>query len=182
MAVIAVLGTSGSGKTATIEYLISCLSKEGFKIGAIKHIHRPNFTIDTVGKDTWRYTNAGATLTMTIAPREIAIIRRVKDPFVSLDKIISLLRKEGLDVIFIEGLKSFVAQRKDIPKIITSKNLRDLKGMLNKTFPPILAVSGPVAKKKIQMRKFEMPVIDLPKDGNLLLKIVKNQILREDGR
>jgi molybdopterin-guanine dinucleotide biosynthesis protein B len=180
MIVIAVLGTSGSGKTTAIEYLISHLSKEGFKIGSVKHIHRPDFTVDTVGKDTWRYTNAGATVTVTMAPKEIAIIKRVKEPFVSLDQIINLLKKEELDVIFIEGLKSLVAQRKDIPKVITSKNLRDLKGILNKTLPPILAISGPVAKKKIQTREFETPIIDLPIEGNLLLNIVKNQIARKD--
>ena len=182
MVVIAVLGASGSGKTTTIEYLISRLIKEGFKIGSIKHIHRRNFTIDTVGKDTWRYRNAGATVTVTIAPKEIAIIKQLKDPLVDLDQIISLLKKEKLDVIFIEGFKLSVAQRKDIPKIVTSKNPRDLKEMLNKTLPPILAISGPVAKKKIQMRGFEAPIIDLPSDGNLLLNIVKNQIACKDAQ
>ena len=182
MVAIAILGTSGSGKTTTIEYLISHLSKEGFKIGSIKHIHRPDFTIDTAGKDSWRYTHAGAALTMTIAPKEIAIIKQMKEPFADLDQILSLLKKEELDVIFIEGLKSFVAQRKDVPKIITSKNLRDLKEMLNKTSPPILAISGPVAKKKIQTREFEMPIIDLPREGALLLNIVRNQIARQNDR
>jgi molybdopterin-guanine dinucleotide biosynthesis protein B len=180
MVIIAVLGASGSGKTTTIEYLISHLAKEGFRIGSIKHIHRPDFPIDTVGKDTWRYTNAGAAVTMAIAPKEIAIIKRLTEPFSSLDQITSLLKKEKLDVIFIEGLKSLVAQRKDIPKIITSRNQRDLKEMLNETSPPILAISGPVAKKKVQKRKFETPIIDLPDDGDLLVNIVKNHIAQKN--
>jgi molybdopterin-guanine dinucleotide biosynthesis protein B len=182
MVIIAVLGASGSGKTTTIEYLISHLAKEGFRIGSIKHIHRPDFPIDTVGKDTWRYTNAGSVVTMAIAPKEIAIIKRLKEPFDSLNQIISLLEKEELDVIFIEGLKSLVAQRRDIPKIITSRNQRDLKEMLNETSPPILAISGPVAKKKVQTHEFETPVIDLPDDGDLLLNIVKNHITHKNER
>ena len=182
MVIIAVLGASGSGKTTTIEYLISHLAKEGFRIGSIKHIHRPDFPIDTVGKDTWRYTNAGAVVTMAIAPKEIAIIKRPTEPFSSLDQINSLLKKEKLDVIFIEGLKSLVAQRKDIPKIITSRNQRDLREMLNETSPPILAITGPVAKKKVQTREFETPIIDLPDDGDLLLNIVKNNITHNNER
>jgi molybdopterin-guanine dinucleotide biosynthesis protein B len=182
MVIIAVLGASGSGKTTTIEYLISHLAKEGFRIGSIKHIHRPDFPIDTVGKDTWRYTNAGAVVTMAIAPKEIAIIKRLKEPFDSLDQITSLLEKEELDVIFIEGLKSLVAQRRDIPKIITSRNQRDLREMLNETSPPILAISGLVAKKKVQTREFETPIIDLPDDGDLLLNIVKNHITHKNER
>jgi len=182
MVIIAVLGASGSGKTTTIEYLISHLAKEGFRIGSIKHIHRPDFPIDTVGKDTWRYTNAGAVVTMAIAPKEIAIIKRPTESFSSLDQINSLLKKEKLDVIFIEGLKSLVAQRKDIPKIITSRNQRDLREMLNETSPPILAITGPVAKKKVQTREFETPIIDLPDDGDLLLNIVKNNITHNNER
>ena len=176
MIIIAVLGASGSGKTTTIEYLVSHLAKEGLKIGSIKHIHRPDFPIDTVGKDTWRYTNAGAAVTMAIAPKEVAIIKQLKQPFASLDQIISLLKKEELDVIFIEGFKSLVVHRRDVSKIITSKNHQNLEEMLKETSPPILAISGPVAKKKIQKSEFETPIIDLPDNGDLLLKIVKNHI------
>ena len=57
--VIAVVGTKGSGKTTTIEYLISRLSDEGYKVGSIKHVHHPDFSIDTDGTDTWRHTRAG---------------------------------------------------------------------------------------------------------------------------
>jgi len=180
MVIIAVVGTSGSGKTTTIEYLISHLTKEGLKIASIKHIHRPDFPIDTVGKDTWRYTNAGAAVTMAIAPKEIAIIKQLKKPFDSLDQITGLLEKEKLDVIFIEGFKSLVAQRKDILKIITSKNPTDLREMLNETSPPILAISGPVAKRKIQRHEFEPPIIGMPDNGDLLLDIVKNHITRKN--
>ena len=180
MIIIAVLGASGSGKTTAIEYLISHLVTEGFRIGSIKHIHRPDFPIDTVGKDTWRYTNAGAIVTMAIAPKEIAIIKQVKEPIIDLDQIIGSLKKEELDVVFIEGLKSLLSQRKDIPKIITSKNLRNLKEIMNKTSPPILAISGPVAKKKTQKPQFETPMIDLPSEGKLLINIVKNSIARKD--
>jgi molybdopterin-guanine dinucleotide biosynthesis protein len=99
-----------------------------------------------------------------------------------LDQVIALLKEEELDVIFIEGLKSLVAQRKDIPKIVTGKNLRDLKRILNETVPPILAISGLVARKKTRTNEFETPIIDLLSDGELLLKMVKNQITCKEAQ
>jgi len=179
VSVIAVIGSSGSGKTTTIEYLISCFSKNGFKIGSIKRVHHPEFSIDTVGKDTWRHTQAGAIVTVSVAPKEIAIIKKTDASLHDLDKIINLLNEEKLDIIFLEGLHSLVAKRGDIPKIITAKDSEDLKRTLDGTAPPILAVTGLVAKKKFKMRVLKIPIINLHNEGDSLLKLVKNHI---DGK
>ena len=176
MVVMAVVGTSGSGKTTTIEYLISRLSKDGFKIGSIKHIHHPDFSIDTEGTDTWRHTHAGATVTVAIAPKETVMIKKTDASLHDLDKIIGLLDKEKLDIIFLEGLHSLIAKRGDIPKIITAKDSEDLRRTLDGTAPPILAVTGPVVKKKIKMPGFKTPMIDLSEGGDLLLRLVKDHI------
>ena len=66
--VIAAIGISGSGKTTTLEYLISHLTSEGYRVGAIKHIHREGFTIDKEGTNTWRFTKAGSKITVAISP------------------------------------------------------------------------------------------------------------------
>ena len=76
--VIAAVGISGSGKTTTLEYLISQLSSEGYRVGAIKHIHREGFTIDKEGTNTWRFSKAGSKITVAISPEEIAIIEKTK--------------------------------------------------------------------------------------------------------
>ena len=55
--VIAVVGIKSSGKTTTIEALTKELTKRGYKIAVVKHIPEPDFTIDTVGKDTWRFAD-----------------------------------------------------------------------------------------------------------------------------
>ena len=75
---IAAVGISGSGKTTTFEYLISKLTSEGYKVGAIKHIHREGFTIDREGTNTWRFTKAGSKITVAFSPEEIAIIKKTK--------------------------------------------------------------------------------------------------------
>jgi molybdopterin-guanine dinucleotide biosynthesis protein MobB len=180
---ISVIGASGSGKTATIEYLISRLSKVGFKVGSIKHVHRAEFSIDTPGKDTWRHMKAGALVTVSVAPKEIAVIKKItaSKPGCQhdLDEILSLLAAEGLDIVFLEGLHSLVAGRADIPKIVAAKDLDDLKKMLEGTAPPILAITGLVARGRSGVRLpsgVKVPVVDLSRDGDLLFGLVKDYI------
>ena len=182
VSVIAVVGTSGSGKTTTIEYLISRLSRDGFKIGSVKHIHHADFSIDTKGTDTWRHTHAGTTLTAAISPKEIIMIKKTDTSQYGLDEVIGLFDRERLDVIFVEGLHRLVAKREDIAKIIVAKNQEDLKRRLEGTIPPILAVTGLVAKKKTDLPNLKIPMIDLINEGDLLVKLAKNYINGKPNR
>jgi molybdopterin-guanine dinucleotide biosynthesis protein MobB len=78
-------------------------------VGAIKHIHLEGFTFDREGSNTWRFTKAGSKVTVAVSPEEIAIIKKTDASLYSLDQIIDLLKDEQLDVIFIEGFHSSVA-------------------------------------------------------------------------
>lgn len=175
MIVIAVVGISKSGKTTTIEYLASKLTKEGYKVGSIKHIHHSDFSIDIEGTDTWRHMHAGAKVTVALAPKETTIIKKTENIPNNLDDIIKLLKDENLDIIFIEGLHSLTAKRKDIPKIITAKDDQDLMKTLEGT-EPILAVTGVITSKKTEISKVNVPIIDLDREGATLLRLVKNQL------
>lgn len=175
MIVVAVVGTSGSGKTRTIEYLISQLSREGYKVGSIKHIHHPDFTMDTEGTDTWRHMRAGSIMTVAIAPRETVIITRTKPLPPDLDKIFKFFKEEEVDFVFIEGFHSLIAKRRDIQKIIVAKNVEDLMRTLNGTAEPILAITGAIAKEKPKVRGIKVPIVDIYDEGNELLKLLKQQ-------
>lgn len=172
--VIAAIGVSGSGKTTTVEYLISALSKMGYRVGAVKHIHREGFTIDQEGKNTWRFSQAGAKITVAISPEEIAIIEKTNAALNDLDKIVKYLENEKIDVVFIEGFHSFISKRPKIIKIITSKTPEDLEKTLKEAVPPILAITGLIAKNKPQTSK--IPYIDLPEEGPKLLELVKQYL------
>ena len=172
--VIAAVGISGSGKTTTLEYLISHLTIEGYRVGAIKHIHREGFTIDKEGTNTWRFSKAGAKITVAISPEEIAIIEKTNASLNDLDKVVKLLESEKLDIIFIEGFHSFISKRPEILKIITAKNPEDLEKTLKESVPPILAITGVIAKNKPPSNK--IPYINLPDEGDKLLEIVKNHL------
>ena len=172
--VIAAVGISGSGKTTTLEYLISHLTSEGYRVGAIKHIHREGFTIDKEGTNTWRFSKAGAKITVAISPEEIAIIEKTNASLNDLDKVVKLLESEKLDIIFIEGFHSFISKRGEILKIITAKNPEDLERTLKESVPPILAITGLIAKNKPPSNR--IPYINLPDEGAKLLELVKNHL------
>jgi molybdopterin-guanine dinucleotide biosynthesis protein B len=174
--VIAAVGTSGSGKTTTLEYLISHLSAEGYKIGSIKHVHHEGFTMDKEGTDSWRYAKVGSQVIMTISPNEIAILKKTDAVFNDLDQIIELLNREALDIIFIEGFHRLIAKRTDVPKIITADNEENLIRTLEGTAEPILAVTGVISENKPTINGLKIPILNLDTEGELLLQLVKKYV------
>jgi molybdopterin-guanine dinucleotide biosynthesis protein B len=145
MQAVAVVGTKKSGKTTTIENLTRELTKRGYKVAAIKHIPEPNFTIDTPGKDTWRYQQAGAKTIIATGPNQTVTIEKTTTP----PTLETLLKKcTGNDIVFIEGLKKQVAQNKTIPKIAVVKNQTEAQNA-QETYKPIIAFTGPYNTTKL---------------------------------
>jgi molybdopterin-guanine dinucleotide biosynthesis adapter protein len=177
--VVAAVGTSGSGKTTTLEYLISHLSAEGYKVGSIKHVHHEGFTMDREGTNTWRYAQAGAKVIVAISPEEIAILRRTEAALNDLDQIIELLEREKLDIVFIEGFHRLIAKRPDVPKIITADDEDNLKRTLEGTAEPILAVTGVISEAKPKFGWLKIPIINLETQGEELVKLIKRQVKTE---
>ena len=71
---LAVVGTKNSGKTTVAECVISGLTKKGFRVGSIKHIHHPDFSMDREGTNTWRHARAGSKVVAAVSKTEIALI------------------------------------------------------------------------------------------------------------
>ncbi len=174
--VVAAVGASGSGKTTTIEYLINRFTTEGYNVGAIKHIHHQDFTMDKEGTNTWRYAAAGSKVVVAISPQEIDIIKKTQQELKDLDKIIALLEKENLDVVFIEGFHSLIAKRKDVAKIVTAKDEANLEQTLRGTEPPILAATGLVAQNTSNPSYGVIPFIKVPQEGEKLYQLVKSKL------
>jgi molybdopterin-guanine dinucleotide biosynthesis protein MobB len=173
---IAAVGVSGSGKTTTLEYLTGRFSSEGYRVGAIKHIHHQGFTIDTAGTNTYRYAQAGAKVVAAISPNEIDIIKKTSKELNNLDKVLALLEKEDLDIIFIEGFHGLIKNRCDIPKIVTAKDQAGLEKALQETDPPVLDISGIVALDTSQTSFEGAPFVAIPADGDKLVEMIKNQL------
>jgi molybdopterin-guanine dinucleotide biosynthesis protein MobB len=173
--VIAAVGKSGSGKTTTLEYLVSNLASEGYRIGAIKHIYHKGFKVDKEGTNTWRYSKAGAKVITAVSAEEIVVIKKSEAALNDLEQVIGLLGNEQLDIIVVEGFRGLVEKRKDILKIVTAKDTASLKEVLAGTVQPIIAVAGLIGKQKPKI-KLETPVINIPDEGKQLLKLVKEHL------
>ena len=174
--IVAAIGVSGSGKTTTIEYLVSQLSIQGYKIGTIKHVHHNGFTIDKEGTNTWRYAKAGSKVIMAVSPEEIDIIRKTDSEIKDLDKIFGFIENEDLDIIFVEGFHSLIAKRIDVQKIITAKDQAGLESTLERTNEPIIAISGVFVKNLSNTTYRNLPLIRIPENGKELLELIKKQL------
>lgn len=103
-----IVGSSGSGKTTLIERLTQVFTRNGVRVGTIKHdLH--GFEMDRPGKDTWRHKQAGAVATIISSPKQIGMVRDV-DHDHAPDELACLI--QDVDVILVEGYKSV-----DQPKI-----------------------------------------------------------------
>ncbi|MDR0373587.1 MAG: molybdopterin-guanine dinucleotide biosynthesis protein B [Nitrososphaerota archaeon] len=173
--VIAAVGISGSGKTTTLEYLISQFSAKGCRVGAVKHIHHVDFSIDKAGTNTWRFAQAGAGLVVAVSPREIDIIKKTNQEPPDLDKILRLLQDENLDIAFIEGFHGLIAQRQDIIKVVTAKDQADLKSTLQLIKPPIAAITGLVTQNSNEPIFWGIPLVKVPKEGGKLVELIDRE-------
>jgi molybdopterin-guanine dinucleotide biosynthesis adapter protein len=174
--VIAAVGISKSGKTTTLEYLISALTQLGLRVGTVKHVHHTGFTMDTQGTNTWRYAQAGSKVIVAISPEEIDIIRKTNAELKDFNKVITMLEEENLDVVFIEGFHSLIAKRTDVPKLVTAVDQIDLERTLEGTVQPILAITGIVAQNTKEKAFKGTPFIKVPTEGEKLVALIKNHL------
>jgi molybdopterin-guanine dinucleotide biosynthesis protein MobB len=166
--VIAVVGGKKVGKTTTTEKLITELTKRGFKVAAVKHVSETDFTIDTPGKDTWRYAQAGAKTILVLSPNEITTIEKGKNKNIRLKTLLE--RCKHNDIVFIEGLKNLIATNKTIPKIVVTTSQEQAADALQK-YIPILAFSGPY---NIKTLKSTIPYADALTNSKKLADTVEN--------
>lgn len=109
---------SGTGKTTLIERLIPALVKRGIKVGVVKHdAHR--FQIDKPGKDSYRFSQAGALITAIGSDELTAFVERR-----ALTPLEIINRMEGVDLVLIEGYSGFDCPAIGIERMKTGQGLR----------------------------------------------------------
>lgn len=100
--VISFIGRSGVGKTTLIENIIPELKAKGHRVAVIKHTPH-GFDMDTKGKDSWRFSQAGADIVAVSSLDRLCIIQQTLEE-ISLEQIISTLESQ-VDLILVEGYK-----------------------------------------------------------------------------
>jgi molybdopterin-guanine dinucleotide biosynthesis protein B len=76
--VFSFVGHSGSGKTTLIEALLRELATRSLRVATIKHAHH-RVVLDTPGKDSWRYKQAGACMSMLVTSNELQLVADAVD-------------------------------------------------------------------------------------------------------
>ncbi len=109
---LSIVGKSGVGKTTLIEKLIPVLRARGLRIAVVKH-HAHATPIDSPGKDSWRFAEAGADAVMVASPVELVRFERVVHEL-TLAEIAARVR--DMDLVLTEGFK-----REPAPKIEVSR-------------------------------------------------------------
>ena len=166
--IVAIVGSKKSGKTTTVEGLIREFVKKKYKVGAVKHISERDFTIDTQGKDTWRFAHVGATTVVSVSANEVATVEKKSIDGFSIEE---LLRKcDACDFVFTEGFKWLVGLEPNIQKIVVIKSEVEVENAL-KIFDPILAFSGPCSTERVNK---EIPYVNSVIEPEKLASIVED--------
>jgi len=97
--VIGFAAYSGVGKTTLIEALVARLTARGLRVAVIKHDGHA-FDIDHAGKDSWRFTQAGAAAVLLTSADKTAL---VESRGRCLEEAAALVR--DVDLILVEGWK-----------------------------------------------------------------------------
>ena len=72
------VGHSNAGKTTFVEKLLPELVQRGRRVATIKHAHH-KVELDTEGKDSWRYKNAGAVMSMLVTTNALQLVADAVD-------------------------------------------------------------------------------------------------------
>lgn len=93
---------SGTGKTTLLERLLPLLSARGLRVGVLKHdAHR--LRLDTPGKDSWRFRQAGAWRVVVAGAEEMGVFSRV-DGTASLGGWVDAYLADA-DLVLTEGFR-----------------------------------------------------------------------------
>lgn len=171
LSIVAVVGSRKSGKTTTVETLVQGLTKRGYKVATVKHVPEADFTIDTKGKDTWRHAKAGAHTIISIAPKEIAVIKKVDTTKYDLKKITKECQDEA-DIIILEGFSKLTARDSNVPKVVAVKTIDEIRKASNR-FKPILTFVGPIPTEGVRPK---IPHIDGLKEPQKLINFVDKEL------
>ncbi|MFC1915249.1 molybdopterin-guanine dinucleotide biosynthesis protein B [Chloroflexota bacterium] len=100
--IISIVGKSESGKTTLLEGLITMLKQRGYRVAVIKHAAE-DFELDTVNKDSWRFSQAGSEVSAISSAHKLAVIKNLERDLVPQE--IAQFIASDYDLILTEGFK-----------------------------------------------------------------------------
>lgn len=97
------MGRKNSGKTTLVEDLVTHFTRQGLRVGTIKHTHHQH-ELDVPGKDSHRHREAGAVVVGILSPRMTAVFRPHEVGPDTADRYAALAPLfADCDVVLVEG-------------------------------------------------------------------------------
>ena len=115
---ICIVGKIKTSRVRLMEGLIRELRTRGFRVGVLKHHKHGDFEIDIEGKDSWKYTKAGADTVAISSPLKFAVIKNVKSE-INIDEILETCFQD-MDIVLADGFAL-----SDKPRIIIVESEED---------------------------------------------------------
>ncbi|MFX1571934.1 MAG: molybdopterin-guanine dinucleotide biosynthesis protein B [Promethearchaeota archaeon] len=164
--IIDVIGYSGSGKTNFIITAIKLFKRYlNYDVAIIKNVK--HHQIDKEGKDSYKFTEAGATYSIIgNEKRKIAIFTKFSNNF--LNEITNWLEKGPfkIQICLTEGFRNL-----NNPAVLCIKNFDEIDEQLTRN---VKVISGIILLSNIELESFSnIPIIDIEKDFRKFLKIFK---------
>lgn len=141
---VAFTGPSNSGKTTLIEKLSVALQQEGFKVCIVKNDPKDKARFDTVGKDSYRFSQTGADVAV-VSPNKTTLFKQKTS---TIDEIVALFG--DFDFLLVEGLKTIPLPRICIQRGTLDENYFEVSDSL--------AVDESIASEKLPK---QMNILDL---------------------
>ena len=92
---------SNVGKTTLIKHLLEIFSKEGLKVGVVKHHHK-EFDFDREGKDSFIFSKSGASCVKMVSPNRVITIENLNYEKLLHDVLETMT---DYDFVLVEGYK-----------------------------------------------------------------------------
>lgn len=162
--VVSFTAKSGTGKTTLMEKVIVLLKERGYRVGAIKHdAHR--FDIDYPGKDSHRFTAAGADTMLISSPEMLAMVKKYESP-PTIEELLTT-HFTDMDIVLTEGFK-----KSNLPKIELHRRERSstllCRGEWND--PGLLAVASD------EPLELDVPLLDI-NDAEMVADFIEEKFL-----
>lgn len=158
--IVTFVGKSGTGKTTFLERLIPVLKARGLRLAVLKH-DAHHFEMDKPGKDTYRFTAAGADVVTISNAEKFALIEQPVQEL-SLADIVSRLPQ--VDLVLTEGYKKSRYPKIEIHRAVLQRPL---------IAPPeqLLAV---MTDEPVDTPAPQLPLEDVEGCADLLVEYVRN--------
>lgn len=157
---IGVAGRKDSGKTAVVESMVRALRRKGYRVATVKHVNQKGFSLDTAGKDTWRYSQAGANPVVSVSDIETGILIKAGAKELSLGKLLHLLPET--DLLILEGFSWLTLNDKDVGKILCVRNRDEYENYRKEAKGAIIAFCS--------IQSLGKPILRTKEDSKVLVK------------